>query len=162
MTSPRSVLVLLGGAAALVALAACSADPAPPSPAAPGSTSPALPSPSATRVAYAVPGAVEGEIARSVYEDVDGKSSTSSVMSDGVRAGDQVRVEGQCDGGTWLQYTLRDARVDGTGEELTSGSLRCDGEPQPSDPYTATFDGPVQLSLTVAEGTDAAWIVAHR
>ena len=164
MASPRSFLVLVSGAAVLVALAACSADVAPPPSAAPDSASSASgsPAPHASAVAYAVPDPVEGEVARSVYQDVEGKSSTSSAMSDAVRTGDQLRVEGQCDGGTWLQYTLRDARVGGTGEVLTSGSLRCDGEVQPSDPYTARFDGPVQLSLTVGEETAGAWIVAHR
>lgn len=142
----------------VIALAGCApdAEPAPPTPA---------PTPTVaveTPVPYAVPSAGPDEIARAVFEVVDGVNTTDTVLSDAFEAGDALTVEGQCEGGDRMTYALRDSTVEGDGATLTSGTFRCDSSAPQGNTYEVGLSGTVQVVLTVDSDTERAWVTVKK
>lgn len=151
---PTALTVL---AVAFAALAGCTptAEPVTPSSAPPSVAEP-------TPIPYAVPTSAPGEIARAVFEVVDGVSTTDTVLSDAFDADDALTVSGQCEGGNWMRYVLRDSTPDGDGADLASGTFRCDSAASQGNTHTAGVGGTVQVVLTVAEGTERAWVTVQK
>ena len=151
---PTALTVL---AVALAALAGCTptAEPVTPSSAPPSVAEP-------TPIPYAVPTSAPGEIARAVFEVVDGVNTTDTVLSNAFDADDALTVSGQCEGGDWMRYVLRDSTPDGDGADLSSGTFRCDSAAPQGNTYVAGVGGTVQVMLTVAEGTERAWVTVQK
>ncbi|MDU0346785.1 hypothetical protein RWH44_13880 [Microbacterium sp. KSW2-29] len=159
MAVRRKPLVLTVLAAAVIVTAGCSPDAEPRT--VPSST--ATPAPAAeSPVPYAVPSAGPDEIARAVFEVVDGVDTTDSVLSDALDADDSLTVEGQCEGGEWMTYALRDSRPEGDGAILTSGRFRCDSSAPQGNTYGVGLSGTVQVVLTVDSGTERAWVTVKK
>ncbi|MDU0367898.1 hypothetical protein AB0O16_07375 [Microbacterium sp. NPDC089180] len=125
------------------------------------------PAPTATPVSqtprpYAVPSAGPAEVARAVFEVVDGVNTTDTVLSDAFDAGDALTVSGQCEGGERMTYALRDSTPDGEGAVLTSGTFRCDSSAPQGNTYGVGLSGTVQVVLTVDSDTERAWVTVTK
>ncbi|MCI9858917.1 hypothetical protein [Microbacterium proteolyticum] len=157
----RKSIALTVAGAALVVVAGCTptVEPAPPASA---SASASVSEPTQPPIPYAVPTSAPGEIARAVFEVVDGVNTTDTVLSDAFDADDALTVSGQCEGGDWMRYILRDSTPDGDGADLTSGTFRCDSAATQANTYVAGAGGTVQVVLTVAEGTERAWVTVEK
>ncbi|SDO93952.1 hypothetical protein SAMN04487848_2612 [Microbacterium sp. ru370.1] len=146
-------------AAAVLATAGCAPEAAPSTP---PPTAPTPPATVETSTPYAVPSAAPDEIARAVFEVVDGVNTTDTVLSDAFDAGDALTIEGQCEGGEWMTYALRDSTPDGDGAVLTSGTFRCDSSAPQGNTYGAGLSGTVQVVLTVDQETERAWVTVKK
>ncbi len=111
---------------------------------------------------YAVPSAGPAEVARAVFEVVDGVNTTETVLSDAFDAGDALTVSGQCEGGERMTYALRDSTPDGEGAVLTSGTFRCDSSAPQGNTYGVGLSGTVQVVLTVDSDTERAWVTVTK
>lgn len=125
------------------------------------------PAPTATPVSqtprpYAVPSAGPAEVARAVFEVVDGVNTTDTVLSDAFDAGDALTISGQCEGGERMSYALRDSTPDGDGAVLTSGTFRCDSSAPQGNTYGVGLSGTVQVVLTVDSDTRRAWVTVTK
>lgn len=155
----RKLIALTVLAAAAIATAGCAPD------AAPSTPPPTAPTPAAaasTPVPYVVPSAAPDEVGRAVFEVVDGVNTTDTVVSNAFDAGDALTIEGQCEGGEWMTYALRDSTPDAGGAVLTSGTFRCDSSAPQGNTYGAGLSGTVQVVLTVEQETERAWVTVKK
>ena len=159
MAVRRKPIVLTVLAAAVIATAGCAPDAAPSEPPA---TAPTPTAAAPTPLSYTVPSAAPDEIARAVFEVVDGVNTTDSVLSDAFDAQDSLTVEGQCEGGERMTYALRDSRPEGDGAILTTGTFRCDSPAPQGNTYGVGLSGTVQVMLTVDAGTERAWVTVKK
>lgn len=159
MAIRRTPIALTLLASATLAIAGCTPESDPE-----GAASPPPPpaEETSTPIPYAVPTPGPAEVARAVYELVDGVSSTDTTLSDGFTADDRLTVRGQCDGDGWMTYALRDSRPEGDGATLTSGTLRCGSTAPQGNTMSLGLDGTVQVVLTVEPGTERAWVTVEK
>ncbi len=150
---------------ALVAIGAAGCAPDAEPAAEPTAAPSAVPTPMEDRptpLAYAVPSTGPTEVARAVFEVVDGVNTTDTVLSDAFDAGDALTVSGQCEGGERMTYALRDSTPDGDGAVLTSGTFGCDSPVPQGNTYGVGLSGTVQVVLTVDSGTERAWVTVTK
>ena len=120
------------------------------------------PTPTPTAMPFLVPEATEGEVARSEHSVVDGTPSTSSASVDIARSDTPLIVEGQCAGEGVASFRLLNANVGAGSAQLAAGEIRCSAPSLLTQSYDLGFEGVIQLSVSVPEGSERAWVVVRQ
>ena len=135
-------------------------------PASSSATSTPTPTPSPTPSSDAagpsileVPAVTDKEIARALFQLTGDTTTSPNTVEDAVVADEPLLLEGACVGDDAM-YRITSAAVDGDGEVLRNGILRCDEALYVE--FSLDVDGPVQLSFTDTDDIDEGLLLLTR
>lgn len=168
-TSRVSVASVLGAVLLGTLLAGCADEPAPTSPEPDPSVSTSA-TPTATSTTdpgdgddgpsiLEIPAVTDKEIARALFSLPDDTATSPNTIEDAVVADEPLLLEGACVGDD-ATYRITSAAVDGDGEVLRNGILRCDEALYVE--FSIPVDGPVQVSFTDTDDIDEGWLLLTR